>query len=171
DYCVVKIRRWAFEKFRAADPRLGTRMKSVGEVMAIGRTFPEALLKGWRALETGNGVLPDPAGLADLEALRESIQTPNADRLRDLVRALAAGEKPETPLPPPGIDPCSLHQRRRTPDRDGARAERARRDSEAPWRDGLVREAKRLGISDRHLAARLELPESEVRHRRRSFDI
>src|SRR5262249_9266276 len=64
DYCVVKIPRWAFEKFRAADPRLGTRMKSVGEIMAFGRTFPEALLKGWRALETGDGVLPDPAPIA-----------------------------------------------------------------------------------------------------------
>src|SRR5437867_4465644 len=83
DYCVIKIPRWAFEKFRAADPRLGTRMKSVGEIMAIGRTFPEALLKGWRALETGDGVLPDAAPLAELEALRESIQTPSADRLRD----------------------------------------------------------------------------------------
>src|SRR6267378_1058070 len=51
DYCVVKIPRWAFEKFRGADPKLGTRMKSVGEVMAIGRTFPEALLKGLRAHE------------------------------------------------------------------------------------------------------------------------
>src|SRR5258705_7467873 len=53
DYCVVKIPRWAFEKFRATTQRLGTRMKSVGEIMAIGRTFPEALLKGWRALEAG----------------------------------------------------------------------------------------------------------------------
>ena len=171
DYCVVKIPRWAFEKFRAADPRLGTRMKSVGEVMAIGRTFPEALLKGWRALETGDGVLPDPAGLADLEALRESIQTPNAERLRDLFRALAAGEKPETLSRLTGIDPWFLNQMRRITDLDRTLAERARRDPEAPWRDGLVREAKRLGISDRHLAARLELPESEVRHRRRSFDI
>src|SRR3989454_4393517 len=67
DYCVVKIPRWAFEKFRAADPRLGTRMKSVGEVMAIGRTFPEALLKGGRALEAGDGALPVPAPFAELE--------------------------------------------------------------------------------------------------------
>src|SRR6266498_3117812 len=71
DYCVVKIPRWAFEKFRAADPRLGTRMKSVGEVMAIGRTFPEALLKGWRALETGADTLPEPAAPEEIPALRE----------------------------------------------------------------------------------------------------
>jgi len=69
DYCVVKIPRWAFEKFRGADPRLGTRMKSVGEVMAIGRTFPEALLKGWRALETHDSTLPDAASIAELEEI------------------------------------------------------------------------------------------------------
>src|SRR5262250_2138196 len=69
DYCVVKIPRWAFEKFRGADPKLGTRMKSVGEVMAIGRTFPEALLKGWRALENQPGVLPEAASIADLATL------------------------------------------------------------------------------------------------------
>src|SRR5258705_1739092 len=65
DYCVVKIPRWAFEKFRDADPQLGTRMKSVGEVMAIGRTFPDALLKGWRGLENGTSVLPEAARIAD----------------------------------------------------------------------------------------------------------
>src|SRR5438477_10986586 len=67
DYCVVKIPRWAFEKFRGADPKLGTRMKSVGEAMAIGRTFPEALMKGWRSLETGGDTLPEPAAIDELE--------------------------------------------------------------------------------------------------------
>ena len=171
DYCVVKIPRWAFEKFRAADPRLGTRMKSVGEVMAIGRTFPEALLKGWRALETGDGVLPGPAGLADLEALRESIQTPSADRLRDLFRALAAGEKPVALSQLTGIDPWFLHQMKRVTDFDQVLGERASRDAEAPWREGLVRDAKRLGLSDPHLAARLGLSEADVRRRRKAFDI
>ncbi len=171
DYCVVKIPRWAFEKFRAADPRLGTRMKSVGEVMAIGRTFPEALLKGWRALETGDGVLPSPAGIAELAALRESLQTPNADRLRDLFRALAAGEKPATLSQLTGIDPWFLHQMKRVTELDRALEQRARRDPEAPWREGLVRDAKRLGISDRHLAERLELSEAEVRRRRQAFAI
>ncbi len=171
DYCVVKIPRWAFEKFRAADPRLGTRMKSVGEIMAIGRTFPEALLKGWRALETGDGVLPDPAGLADLDALRESIQTPNADRLRDLFRGLAAGEKPETLSRLTGIDPWFLHQMKRVTDLDHTIVERARRDPEAPWREGLVRDAKRFGLSDRHLGARLGLSETDVRRRRKAHDI
>jgi carbamoyl-phosphate synthase large subunit len=68
DYCVVKIPRWAFEKFRFTDRRLGTRMKSVGEAMALGRTFPEALLKGWRALETGGDMLPEPAAEDEVES-------------------------------------------------------------------------------------------------------
>jgi len=171
DYCVAKIPRWAFEKFRAADPRLGTRMKSVGEVMAIGRTFPEALLKGWRALESGDGVLPGPAALADLEALRESLQTPSADRLRDLFRALAAGEGPEALSRLTGIDPWFLHQMKRVTDLDRTLGERAHRDPEAPWREGLVRDAKRLGLSDRHLAHRLGLEETDIRRRRDAYDI
>jgi carbamoyl-phosphate synthase large subunit len=171
DYCVVKIPRWAFEKFRAADPRLGTRMKSVGEVMAIGRTFPEALLKGWRALEAGSGVLPNAATADELEPLKQSLQEPHADRLRDLFRVLAAGESPETISRLTGIDPWFLNQMKRVVDLDRALAERAARDPEAPWREGMVLEAKRLGISDRHLAGRLGLTEPDVRRRRHAFAI
>ncbi|HEY3215694.1 MAG TPA: carbamoyl-phosphate synthase large subunit [Candidatus Eisenbacteria bacterium] len=171
DYCVVKIPRWAFEKFRSADPRLGTRMKSVGEVMAIGRTFPEALLKGWRALETGDSLLPDAAPPAEREALERSLREPHADRLRDLFRALAAGETPETLAGWTGIDPWFLHQIQRVVDLDRTLMERASRDPEAPWREGLVSDAKRLGISDRHLAHRLALAEPDVRRRRQAFGI
>jgi len=171
DYCVVKIPRWAFEKFRSADPRLGTRMKSVGEVMAIGRTFPEALLKGWRALETNDGVLPEAASIADLEPLKEQLREPYADRLRDLFRALAAGERPETLSELTGIDPWFLHQMKRIVDMDRALVERVKRDPEAPWREGMVRDAKRLGLSDRHLAHRLDLNETDVRKRRIAYEI
>jgi carbamoyl-phosphate synthase large subunit len=166
DYCVVKIPRWAFEKFRAADPRLGTRMKSVGEIMAIGRTFPEALLKGWRALENQPGVLPEAASIAELEALREKLREPYADRLGDLFRALAAGEAPEALSALTGIDPWFLNQMRRIVVLDRALVERIQRDPEAPWREGMIREAKRLGLSDRHLARRLGLTEADVRKRR-----
>src|SRR5206468_1794775 len=113
DYCVVKIPRFAFEKFRKADPRLGTRMKSVGEVMAIGRTFPEALLKGLRAHELGGDVLPEPAIGPERERLRAAIVEPSADRLRDLLRLLAAGEPPVELSSLTGIDPWFLHQMQR----------------------------------------------------------
>jgi len=171
DYCVVKIPRWAFEKFRAADPRLGTRMKSVGEVMAIGRTFPEALLKGWRALERSTDVLPAAATPDEREALRESLREPSAERLRDLFQVLAAGEKPEDLSRLTGIDPWFLHQMRRVVELDQQLVERIARDPEAPWREGLVLAAKRMGLSDRHLADRFGLPERDVRRYREAYGI
>jgi carbamoyl-phosphate synthase large subunit len=86
DYVVVKIPRWAFEKFRDADPRLGTQMKSVGEVMAIGRTFKEALQKGLRGLEIGE----EGFGKRDLDdgRIKEKLRTPDPDRILYVKRAL-----------------------------------------------------------------------------------
>jgi carbamoyl-phosphate synthase large subunit len=159
DYCVVKIPKWAFEKFRITDRRLGTRMKSVGEVMAIGRTFPEALLKGWRALESGGETLPEPAPPEALEALQHTLRVPSPERLRDLFMALASGERPDSLSALTGIDPWFLHQMQRITDFD-------RGLKGARWNDALVRRAKRLGFSDRHLAARLGLKETEVRRHR-----
>jgi carbamoyl-phosphate synthase large subunit len=159
DYCVVKIPRWAFEKFRATDRRLGTRMKSVGEVMAIGRTFPEAMLKGWRALETGGDVLPEPAAAHEVEALQHTLREPSPERLRDLFRLLAADQRPEELAEVTGIDPWFLHQMRRITDFD-----RALRGTS--WDEDTLRSAKRLGFSDRHLGVRWGLPEMEVRRRR-----
>ena len=171
DYCVVKIPRWAFEKFRATPQRLGTRMKSVGEIMAIGRTFPEALLKGWRALELGAGVLPPPAPVAELEDLARALETPSPGRLGDLFRGLAAGLTPEQLSRHTGIDPWFLAQMKRIVDLDQALAARVARDPEAPWREGLIRDAKRLGFSDRHLAVRLGLDEADVRRRREAWGV
>ena len=165
DYCVIKIPRWAFEKFRAADPRLGTRMKSVGEVMAIGRTFPEALMKGVRALEGGSDVLPEAAPQDALATLRKTLAEPSPGRLMDLFRALAAGETPASLAALTGIDPWFLDQMQRLVELDRELRDAAR-DPELFWRDGLAREAKRIGFSDRHLAARLGIAEPEVRRRR-----
>ena len=171
DYCVVKIPRWAFEKFPAAEQRLGTRMKSVGEVMAIGRIFPEALLKGMRALETGADQLPGPATPRELERLKESLAEPSPARLRDLFRALASGESPESLSSISGVDSWFLRQMKRVSEADRALAGARGDEKEEMWRDGRVHEAKRLGISDRHLAQRLGLPEVEIRRRRRAHGI
>jgi len=159
DYCVVKIPRWAFEKFRVTERRLGTKMKSVGEVMAIGRTFPEALLKGWRALESGGDLLPGAAAPDQLEELQITLAEPHPDRLRDLFRALAAGQTPTALSSMTGIDPWFLHQMQRITDFD-------RLLMDTGWDDGRVHAAKRLGISDRHLAFRFGMTEPEVRRRR-----
>jgi carbamoyl-phosphate synthase large subunit len=171
DYCVIKIPRWAFEKFRHTERRLGTRMKSVGEVMAIGRTFPEALLKGIRALEGRTDVLPEPASIEDMQLLRESLREPSPERLRDLLRALGAGASPEELSGMTGIDPWFLHQMARLIRFDRLLRERIARDAGAPWREGMVLEAKRLGFSDRYLAARFALSESDVRRRRQAHGI
>src|SRR6266545_1082590 len=80
DYCVVKFPRWAFEKFPEADQTLTTQMKSVGEVMAIGRTFKEALQKAIRSLEQDRFGLGIDRGVADLEELRQKIRIPTAER-------------------------------------------------------------------------------------------
>ncbi len=164
DYCVVKIPRWAFEKFRGADRRLGTKMKSVGEVMAIGRTMPEAIMKGWRSLEMGGELLPGPASAEQLEELKMTLREAYPDRLRDLFRALAAGEEPAALSVLTGIDPWFLNQMRRITSFDA-------RLMDAGWDDALVREAKRLGFSDRHLGFRFGMPETEVRMRRKAAGI
>src|SRR5687767_16015539 len=80
DYVVVKIPRFAFEKFPTADPRLTTQMKSVGEVMAIGRTFKEAVGKALRSLEDGTVGFCGDAGTADDDTLREALRVPHARR-------------------------------------------------------------------------------------------
>src|SRR5207244_9055106 len=81
DYVVVKIPRWQFEKFPGAEPILGTQMKSVGEVMSIGRTFKQALAKGIRSLETGKS---DGATKFDDTLIPQRLTTPNPDRLRSV---------------------------------------------------------------------------------------
>ena len=94
DYCVVKIPRFTFEKFRGADETLTVSMKSVGEAMAIGRTFKEALQKGFRSLETGAyGIIDDrhPPGAEDLELIKQKLIVPNKDRVFFIRHALKAG--------------------------------------------------------------------------------
>lgn len=91
DYCVVKIPRFAFEKFSDADPTLTTSMKSVGEAMAIGRTFKEALQKGLRSLEIGAAGLDDLKEDVSMDTLRERLRTPNAERVFYIKHAFQKG--------------------------------------------------------------------------------
>ena len=108
DYVVVKIPRFAFEKFPAADPTLTTQMKSVGEVMAIGRTFKEALQKGLRGLETGvSGFARNDLDDARIKA---KFQTPDPDRIFYVKRALDLGWKHDEIYRMTGIDPWFLDQ-------------------------------------------------------------
>jgi carbamoyl-phosphate synthase large subunit len=113
DYCVVKIPRWAFEKFPGAEDYLTTSMKSVGEVMAIGRTFKESLQKGLRSLEIARfGLGADGKDLPELppEELRAKLQVPNSNRIFYLRQAFRQGLSVAETFELTKIDPWFLHQ-------------------------------------------------------------
>ncbi len=177
DYVVVKVPRFAFEKFPTADYRLTTQMKSVGEAMAIGRTFKEAFQKGLRALEVGRPGWVTGATLADdrltsdsPEDLRVALRTPTPERIFQIKRALLAGLSVETIAQASGIDPWFLHQLDEL-----LTAERwfaALPETEAGEADAL-RRMKRLGFSD-HQLAQLRgagTTEATIRERRWALDV
>jgi carbamoyl-phosphate synthase large subunit len=159
DYVVVKVPRWNFEKFRDADPRLGTRMKSVGEVMAIGRTFKEALGKALRSLERPSAELrahgvEDPPG-----DLLEVLAVPTERRLALVELALRRRHHVDEVAAASGIDPWFVDQIAQVAEEAGSLAGRRL----ARVRPEELREAKGLGLSDRHLARLLETSEREIR--------
>ncbi len=145
DYVVVKIPRFAFEKFPGADPELTTTMKSVGEAMSLGRGFTEALGKAMRSMETkaaGFWTVPDPAG-DPLVALK----TPHDGRLYTAERALRQGATVEQVQAASGYDPWFI-------DQVASLVELRARVLAAPVMDeALLRRAKRAGLSDRQVAA------------------
>jgi carbamoyl-phosphate synthase large subunit len=162
DYVVVKIPRWTFEKFPRADARLTIQMKSVGEAMAIGRTFTEALGKAIRSLEIGRDGLDDGFGALPPDELRRRLEEPTAERLFHLRRAFLAGLDVDAVAASTRIDPWFLDGVRRMVDAEEAFTGVS--VAEVP-RERL-REAKRLGLSDRALARKMGCSESAVRERR-----
>ena len=112
DYVVVKVPRFAFEKFPGADPTLTTHMKSVGEAMAIGRNFTEALQKALRSLESKDAPFDWSRECVELDkaGLLEEIRVPHDGRLRKVMDALRAGATPEEVFDATGIDPWFVDQ-------------------------------------------------------------
>ena len=145
DYVVVKIPRWAFEKFRDANPLLGTQMKSVGEVMTMGRTFKEALHKALRGLEIGTSGF----NLKDLRDARisEKLLSPDPDRIFYVKRALDLGWDHAEINRMTGIDMWFLDQIQQIVDLEKQICEPSR-----AWTPDVLREAKRLGSRDARLA-------------------
>jgi carbamoyl-phosphate synthase large subunit len=151
DYVVTKVPRWAFEKLPGAESRLGTRMQSVGEVMAIGRTFCESLQKALRSLEQGRaGLNADPPERAldevGVDELLERIAVPTPDRIFELEAALRHGAPVDEVVARTGIDPWFVRQVSRIT------TERARIADAAALAPEDFRRAKRLGFSDAQLA-------------------
>ena len=110
DYVVVKVPRFAFEKFPGADPTLTTHMKSVGEAMAIGRSFAEALQKAQRSLESPTGPLKFTGELDDAGELLARCRIPHDGRLGTMLQALRAGATAESVAEVTGIDPWFVEQ-------------------------------------------------------------
>src|SRR5438067_4409743 len=145
DYVVVKFPKWQFEKFPGAEEGLGPQMKSVGEAMAIGRTFKEALMKGVRSLDTGKRSTAE-----DIEPRRlmQRLVTPHPERLMYLRYALREGHTIKELARITGIDPWFLHQMKEVAEMQ-KEIEKHPIDSVPPQ---IIREAKRMGISDARLA-------------------
>jgi carbamoyl-phosphate synthase large subunit len=165
DYVVTKVPRFAFEKFKQADDRLTTQMKSVGEVMAIGRTFQESLQKALRGLETGvdgfNLKTVDPDTIAD------ELAYPRAERLWYVADALAIGMSIDEVYQHSHIDRWFLVQIKAIVDTELDIEKRKLAELDA----AALRNLKRMGFSDRRLAYLLKSSEAEVRARRHALGV
>lgn len=175
DYCVVKIPRFTFEKFPGADPVLTTQMKSVGEAMAIGRTFKEALQKALRSLETkrfglgadGRDIEPrHPDGSWDLGAIRAKLTVPNDQRIFHLRYAILAGFTLDEIHQMTKIDPWFLAQMQQIID-----MERNLAGAAQPLDPKLLRKAKKYGFSDVQLAWLGNTTEAAIRAQRKEAGI
>jgi carbamoyl-phosphate synthase large subunit len=164
DYVVAKIPKWAFEKFPGVSTTLGTQMKSVGEVMAIGRTFKEALLKGIRSLETGKAFGSETF---DKNLIAQKLITPTPDRLSYIRFALASGYTVEEIHELTSIDPWFLKQMKEVADFEATLPQSTFPDIEK----STFRTAKRYGISDVALAKAWGSTEIAVRNRRKELGV
>jgi carbamoyl-phosphate synthase large subunit len=193
DYCVVKIPRFTFEKFPGADPTLTISMKSVGETMAIGRTFKEALQKGLRSLEIGrhglgadgkdkfhlhNGALDESTRHAHLEEVRKKLSVPNAERIFYIRYGLQLGMTIDEIHEMTGIDPWFLFNIQEIIDLEkeirsyGSKVtelelwKKVRTANPLNLPEPLLRKAKEFGFSDRQLGHLLGFDESTIRSMR-----
>src|SRR5246500_717139 len=168
DYVVVKIPKWQFEKFPGADENLGPQMKSVGEVMAIGRTFKEALMKGVRALDTGKGIGGDKI---EPKILTQRLVTPHPERLTYVRYALRQGHTVKQLATMTSMDPWFLYQLKEIND---MQLELEKHPMESIPTE-VLREAKRMGFSDGRLAQVWRLSgkggAEKVRHQRKKHGV
>jgi carbamoyl-phosphate synthase large subunit len=173
DYVVTKFPRFAFEKFPEADPTLTTQMKSVGEVMSIGRTFKESLQKAIRSLEIGSYGFENIS--ADINVIKAKLKIPNSERVWFIAQALRDGMSIQEVYELTWIDPWFLQNIKQIIDmekkiKDYARGIKKEESlSLAPYLipKNLLTDAKRSGFSDRRIAELLNVQEVDIRHLRR----
>jgi carbamoyl-phosphate synthase large subunit len=167
DYIVVKAPRFAFEKFPDADPRLTTTMKSVGEAMAIGRSFPEALMKALRSLERKEAIFQFPADISQIDkaALLKAMQIPTEYRLQQVQKAMWAGAQIEEVFTSTKIDRWFLHQIELINDRAKELAQ------PGELSESVLRAAKEMSFSDSQIAVLRGLTEEDVRKARHHLNV
>ena len=163
DYVVVKVPRFAFEKFPEADTRLTTTMKSVGEAMAIGRSFPEALQKALRSLEKSGASFTWSDG--DLNTLMKQIAIPTEFRLQQLQRAMHLGASVEQVYEITKVDPWFLEQINLINQKAKEIA------SSGELTKQLLRSAKMMGFSDQQISTLRNLTEAEIKLARNTFNL
>ncbi len=189
DYCVVKIPRWNFEKFPGADSTLGPQMKSVGEVMAIGRTFPEALNKAIRGLDIGIPGFTQHSALSTQHSA--ALRVPTAQRLFLVAQAMHEGRTAEEIAAATAFDPWFVMQLQEIlalEEEIGGKEAEGQGGKVAEWQSEevaasptrklahslptpLLRRAKRMGFSDAVIAAALQTDESAIRRYRKELGI
>ncbi|MBN1621687.1 MAG: carbamoyl-phosphate synthase large subunit [Endomicrobiales bacterium] len=185
DYCVVKIPRFTFEKFPEAEDVLGISMKSVGETMAIGRTFKEALQKGLRGLEIGHSGLDNKLKFTHIsdEKIRHRLQVPNASRIFYIKYALQKGYSVNEIVELTGIDPWFIHNMKEIVDLENeiidSREKMLSKTSKRQHSKSqtyhipfeLMKKAKQYGFSDKQLAHLLNSTELHIRKLRKKHGI
>jgi carbamoyl-phosphate synthase large subunit len=169
DYVVVKFARWAFEKFRRLEDRLGTQMRAVGEVMSLGKTYKEAFQKAIRSLENGRYGLGFAKNFnkLSLEELMARLAHPSSERQFLMYEALRKGADVETLYQRTYIKPWFIRQMKELVELE----ERILRHKGGLPPDDLLVQAKKDGFADRYLAKLLGVPEGEIRNRRRSLGV
>jgi carbamoyl-phosphate synthase large subunit len=182
DYVVVKFARWAFEKFKGAEDRLGTQMKAVGEAMSIGKTYKEALQKAIRSLEIGRyglGFAKD-FNKKSLPELMEMLKWPTSERQFIMYEALRKGAEVEKLSEITSIKPWFIQQMKELVELEEEILKyKIKAESEAEGEaealralpDALLVQAKKDGFADKYLAKLLDVPEAEIRSRRKALGI
>jgi len=181
DYVVLKFSRWAFEKFRNVEDRLGTQMKAVGEVMSIGKTYKETFQKAIRALERGRAGLGFAKDFHEksLDELLKMLSVPNSERHFQMYEAVRKGATDEQIFERTGVKAYFVQQMRELVQEeeeilkyrvsDVASRESGVEPRDFPLPDGLLVQAKKDGFSDKYLSQLLGVPEADIRRRRKAL--
>ncbi|NDL68186.1 carbamoyl-phosphate synthase large subunit [Anaerotalea alkaliphila] len=168
DYCVVKIPKWPFDKFRRAKKTLGTKMMATGEVMAIGNTFEAALLKAVRSLEIGQYSLQHKkAATRDMDELKKRVQVPDDERLFDLAELLRRGYRIDKICRITGMDPFFVNKINRIVEEEERLRSAKLEDIDIEW----MRSLKKKGFSDKAIADFVGCKPVEVYNLRKAYKV